>query len=203
MRLLELFCGTKSVSKAVGHRYTEVVSLDINRRAEPTIVANILTWDYTVYPPGYFHSIWASPPCNEYSLIRASIPNIPPNLLLADSIVNRTIEIINYFNPTLWLMENPQSGKMKDRPMMEGIPYVDCDYCRFSDWGYRKRTRFWGNIIAENVLCEGEGRCPNMVGNHHRTRVFPLLGQRVRLTMDEKHRIPPALITHLYDLLPI
>jgi hypothetical protein len=201
MRLLELFCGTKSVSKAVGNRFSEIISLDIDRKADPTIVADILTWDYTVYPPEYFHSIWASPPCNEYSLIRDSKPGCPPNLALADSIVNRTIEIINYFNPIRWYIENPQSGKMKDRPMMEGIPYVDCDYCRFSDWGYRKRTRFWGNVISENVLCDGEGRCPNMTGASHRTRIFPLLGQTIRrLTMEEKHRIPPTLIQHLFDL---
>lgn len=199
MRLLELFCGTKSVSKAIGHRYTEVVSLDVDRRADPTILADILTWDYTVFPPNHFHTIWASPPCNEYSAIRRSVPT-PPNLALADSIVQRTLEIIEYFNPDRWYIENPQTGMMKSRPFMEDVPYVDCDYCRFSDWGYRKRTRFWGNVVAENVLCEGEGRCPNMPGPHHRVNVFPALGQRKRLTLDERHRIPPALVLHLFDL---
>ena len=51
-RLLELFCGTKSVSKAIGHEFDEVISLDLDAAHEPTIRADILQWDYTVYPPG-------------------------------------------------------------------------------------------------------------------------------------------------------
>jgi len=122
MRLLELFCGTKSVSKAVGDRFTEVISLDLESKFNPTICINILEWDYKVYPKGYFHTIWASPPCQEFSCLNNARPEKIPNLALADALVQKAIEIIEYFNPERFFIENPQSGSLKDRPYMDGIP---------------------------------------------------------------------------------
>ena len=46
-KLLELFCGTKSVSKALGEQEFEVISLDIDPDFEPTICADFMDWDYT------------------------------------------------------------------------------------------------------------------------------------------------------------
>ena len=51
-RLLELFAGSHSVSKAFADLGWEIVSLDLAPQWEPTIVADILQWDYTVFPPG-------------------------------------------------------------------------------------------------------------------------------------------------------
>lgn len=53
-RLLELFSGTKSVSKAIGSRYTEIVSVDILEKFQPSVVSDILSWNYKIYPPGHF-----------------------------------------------------------------------------------------------------------------------------------------------------
>ena len=41
-------------------------------------------------------------------------------------------------------MENPQSGQLKHRDVVRGLPFLDTDYCQ---WGtlYRKWTRLWGN----------------------------------------------------------
>ena len=203
MRLLELFCGTKSVSKAVGHYFTEIVSLDIDPKAQPTICANILTWDYTIYPRDYFHTIWASPPCTEYSHIRFSRPEYPRNLPLADSIVLKVLEIIDYFNPIRWYIENPQTGLLKDREFMDGIPYYDVDYCQYSHWGYRKRTRIWTTVLDfKPKVCTLT--CPNRVGigKPHKTPIANTVMMRRMnsqgTTLNERHRIPPALLTALF-----
>ena len=66
-RLLELFCGTKSVGRAFAAAGWEVVSLDIVSKFEPTILCDIRSWDYTTFPPGHFDMVWASPVCTEYS----------------------------------------------------------------------------------------------------------------------------------------
>ena len=61
---LELFSGTKSVGKVAEQLGYEVVSLDLKHA---DINCNIIDWDYTTYPVGYFDLTWASPPCTKYS----------------------------------------------------------------------------------------------------------------------------------------
>ena len=133
MKLLELFSGTGSVGKAFSSQGWEVVSLDSDPKTEANIHEDILTWDFTTYPPGYFDAIWASPCCTHYSCARRGAKT-PRNLALADSLVLRSREVINYFNPRAWFIENPQTGLLKDRPFMEGIPFSDVDYCAYCDW---------------------------------------------------------------------
>jgi hypothetical protein len=70
-------------------------------------------------------------------------------LELADSIVRRTLEIIHELAPKAYLMENPQTGLLKTREVVEGIPFRDVTYCKYSDgqrWTYKKATRLWGNL---------------------------------------------------------
>ena len=95
MRLLELFCGTKSVGQAFESQGFEVVSLDKDPKFEPTICSDILQWDYKEYPPGYFDVIWASPECTQYSIARSKAKT-PSNLEYADRLVQRALEIIRY-----------------------------------------------------------------------------------------------------------
>ena len=57
--LLDLFSGTHSVGKVARELGYDVVSLDL---ADATICCDVLQWDYSVYPVGYFDVVWASPP---------------------------------------------------------------------------------------------------------------------------------------------
>jgi 23S rRNA G2069 N7-methylase RlmK/C1962 C5-methylase RlmI len=70
MRILELFSGTQSVSKAAKNMGCDVISLDMDFRTKPDIVADILHWDYKSYQPGQFDLIWASPPALSTALQR-------------------------------------------------------------------------------------------------------------------------------------
>lgn len=79
----------------------------------------------------------ASPPCTEYTI---ALTTRPRNLKLANRIVRRTLKILRHFRPRRWFLENPQTGYLKHQPMMRGIPFVDVDYCRFSNWGYRRQA---------------------------------------------------------------
>ena len=123
MRLLELFCGTKSIGRCFEEYGFEVVSLDRDPKFQPTICEDILTWDYTIYPPGYFQVVWSSPECTQYSIARSNAKT-PRDLEYADSLVQKALEIIHYFNPRAWFLENPASGLLKSRPFMHLIPCV-------------------------------------------------------------------------------
>ena len=115
MRIMrELFSGTRSVGKVASNMGWHVVSLDRDLAAD--IQTDIMDWNYLIYPPGYFQFIWASPPCTEYS--RAKTVGVR-KLEEADKIVERTWEIIDYFKPPLgYILENPQTGLLKDREIM-------------------------------------------------------------------------------------
>ena len=202
MKLLELFSGTGSVGKAFSSQGWEVVSLDSDPKTEANIHEDILTWDFTTYPPGYFDAIWASPCCTHYSCARRGAKT-PRNLALADSLVLRSREVINYFNPRVWFIENPQTGLLKDRPFMEGIPFSDVDYCAYCDWGYRKRTRLWNNVEFIGKMCPGRGCCPNMDGSKHKTTAQQgrNLGKEgmygTHFSQQNLHKIPPNLCLDL------
>ena len=87
MKLLELFSGTKSVGKVAEKLGYEVISLDLQ---DADINCDILDWDSTIYPVGYFDIIWASPPCTEYSKAKSrGVRNIEE----ANKIVMKTLEL--------------------------------------------------------------------------------------------------------------
>ena len=67
MKLLELFCGTKSVGKVAEKLDIDTVSLDILPKFNPDVCCNIMYFDYlkTAHPEGHFDFIWASLSCTE------------------------------------------------------------------------------------------------------------------------------------------
>ena len=70
MKCLELFSGTHSVGKCCKELGIDVLSIDIDGRADINI--SILDWDYKVYKKDEFDIIWASPPCSTFSHLQCS-----------------------------------------------------------------------------------------------------------------------------------
>ena len=202
MKLLELFSGSGSIGAVFSQRGWSVTSLDLDPKTEADIHENILTWDFATYPPGFFDVVWASPCCTQYSCARTSAAT-PRNLDLADSLVKRSLEIIDYFQPRVWFVENPTTGLLKTRPFMHGLPCVDLDYCCYCNWGYRKRTRLWTNSGFVGRLCGGPGVCPNIEGKRHRSTAQQGRNKTPTGLHGEIHstrapyRIPPALCEEL------
>ena len=205
MRILELFSGTGSVGQVFGEEGWEVISLDCDPRTTPTIVEDIRLWDHSVYPRGYVDMVWASPCCTHYSIARKRAKT-PRNLDWADSLVLRTLELIDYFSPSVWFIENPATGYLKTRSFMAGLPYADVDYCCFSNWGYRKRTRLWNNLGLVGRLCPGKGLCPNMDGIRHKSTAQQGKNESVAGDIygkhhprEQLHKIPPNLVNYIYQ----
>ena len=175
MNVLELFSGTHSVGKVCEQIGWSTVSVDMLLPADHQV--DIMSFDYMQYPKDHFGVIWASPPCTNYSHLKKCwfgrklkngvIYTKEQNALdqdEADKLVLKTLEIINYFQPEVWFLENPQTGNLKNRPIMEHLPFYDVDYCMYSDWGYKKRTRIWTNKKGWSAkLCDGSGACGNMI----------------------------------------
>ena len=116
MKLLELFSGTKSVGKVAETFGFDVVSLDLTHA---DINTDILNWDFNIYEPEHFDVIWASPPCTEYS---RALTTRTRNISSANQTVLKTLEIIEYLNPTYFVLENPPTGLLREQTFMYGIP---------------------------------------------------------------------------------
>ena len=184
---LELFSGTHSFGKITHKMGYEVYSLDRDLGAKCPLgedyesnnhfKEDIMTWNYKQFPSGYFDLITASPVCLWWSscrncwIGRKSKTIHPTDIItkkhLEDDInkygkpmVDKVREIIDYFKPKHYLIENPKTGKMKK--YITDLPYYDVDYCKYSNYGYKKSTRFWTNI--KNFIpkkCKRD--CENMI----------------------------------------
>ena len=196
MRLLELFSGTKSVSSAVGNQFDEIISVDIDAKSNPTICTDILQWDYKVYPVGHFDCIWASPPCCSFSKLQYSHKTIPQVLANIEKnglpILRRAEEIIAYFQPARYYIENPETGLMKN---YLDKPFYDVDYCRYSNWGYKKPTRIWTNVTNFSPLRCGYC-CVN--GYYHDGR-YRHNSSVCNSSLNQRYKIPEKLIQELFN----
>jgi site-specific DNA-cytosine methylase len=115
MKLLELFSGTGSVGKVAKALGWEVVSLDLKNA---DIQIDILDWDFESFPVGVFDFVWASPPCTEYS--RAKTTGVR-KIEEANKIVLKTIDIIKYLQPKYYVIENPQTGLLKEQTLEPSV----------------------------------------------------------------------------------
>lgn len=160
MKILELFSGTESFSKVAKARGHEVFTIDNCKKFNPDLWMDILHLDISMIPfkPDI---IWASPPCTEYSHAkRVGIRKIKE----ANKIVMKTIELIKQLEPEFWIIENPQTGLLKNQKLMVNLPFTDCSYCKYG-MPYRKQTRFWNNFNLKLKTCNKD--CKFMDGNKH------------------------------------
>ncbi len=165
MRLLELFAGTGSIGKVARILNIETVSLDRDMPAD--IQTDIMDWDYmSAYEPKHFDIIWASPPCTEYSIAKTIGTR---DIEGSNNVVQRTLDIIDYFKPRWYIIENPQTGLLKQQVIMSNRPYVDVDYCKYG-MQYRKRTRLWNNIDEwiPRPLCKRDCNSMDTTGKRHK-----------------------------------
>ena len=111
----------------------------------------------------------------------------------ADRLVEKTLEIVKFYDPPVWWIENPRLGKLKSREFMQNLPYIDVDYCQFSGWGCQKPTRIWCcESISKlpNKLCDGK-TCPNLQPNSR------LGGLNMQFSPLQRSRMPAKLVDYL------
>jgi hypothetical protein len=169
MNVLELFKGTGSVGKVCEGLGHNVVSVDINKKFNPTHLCDIMDLAKT-----------------------RGIRNIDD----ANKTVLKTLEIINYFDCDYWYIENPQTSLLKKQTFMETLPYIDCDYCMYGK-PYRKRTRIWTNKKIQLKLCNK--KCGSFINGRHIGSCGNGRSKYTNkpYTLEEKYSIPPDLIFSL------
>lgn len=166
--MLELFSGSKIMSKIFSEFGFETLTIDNNKDLNPDLCINILDLDSSNI--GKFDVIWASPPCTTFSVssiwahwtgvYKPKTEKCKNNIKL----VEKTLEIISVINPKYWFIENP-IGVLRKLDIMK--PYnkyrKKVTYCRYGE-NRMKPTDIWTN-------CPIKFRkpCSNNDGCHPRT----------------------------------
>lgn len=207
MKVLELFCGTKSISKAFQAAGHEVYTIDWEKSFEPSLVADIgkLTSDDVIKLCGGFPDvIWASPDCTSYSIAAISHHrrkeengNLAPVSDYAkecDEINTHLLELIKELNPKYWFIENPRGG-MRMMNFMQGLPRYTVTYCQYGDTRM-KPTDIWTNHPDPKFkpMCKNGDPCHDRAPRGSKTGT-----QGIKKSRD-RSRIPEKLCKHIVEI---
>ncbi len=148
--------------------------------------------------------IWASPVCQHYSRARTNAKT-PRDLVWADSLVQAVLDLAEELRCPC-MFENPESGLLKNRPIVQGIPYRIVDYCKYADnrmtHKARKRTAIWCIGVAwqpARGLCKKD--CGFCVGNRHieSAQQGPGRAGQRRHSLADLYAMPPLLCEEIAD----
>ena len=197
MKVLDLFCGTKSLEKPCLDLGYEYFGIDIDAQFVPNMTADIYKLSIANIP---FNPdvIWASPPCTHFSV--ASIgrnwnkDRTPKSEGARDAIelLEKTINLIFELNPKFYFIENPR-GMMRKMAIMESLPIRHTvTYCQYGD-KRMKPTDIWTN-------CENwhpRPACKNGDSCHVRAPRGSRTGTQGLQSAIERARVPYELLSEI------
>lgn len=207
-KVLELFAGTRSISKAFEARGHETFCIEwskdfdnINMYADiMTITAQDIIANF-----GKPDVIWASPDCTTFSIAAIShhrrknpeTGNLDPVSDYAkycDNVDKHVLELIEELQPRYWFIENPRGG-MRKMEWMRGLPRYTVTYCQYGD-NRMKPTDIWTNHPAPRFkpMCKNGDTCHEKAPRGSRTGTQGLRGSK------ERSIIPQALCRHIVDI---
>jgi len=170
LRILELFSGTESVSNAFRERGHECVTLDYNRKFNPTFCMDIRDFSVDMLDDKKIDVIWASPDCTTFSVLSvyhywyadSKFPKRRETLKGIENVMI-IIDLLKEIRPKAWFIENPRA-MMRNLPMLSGMDRKTVTYCSYGHYAM-KPTDIWTNCTAfvpkklcrnSNPLCHHE-----------------------------------------------
>lgn len=208
MKVLELFAGTRSISKAFEARGHKTYSVEWDKTFRCiNLYADVMTLTPSMIlenfgPPDV---IWASPDCTTYSIAAISHhrkkdlsgSNLSPVSKYAaycDKVNLHVHGLIMALSPTYWFIENPRGG-MRKMDFMSGLPRYTVTYCQYGDTRM-KPTDIWTNHPDPRFKppCHNGDLCHIRAPRGAKTGTQGLNGSV------ERSVIPNALCNHIVDI---
>lgn len=149
--ILSLFDYTGNWSRPYKENGYEVIQVDIQKGID------IMNWDYKQIPKDQVYGILAACPCTDFALSGAkhfAKKDNDGSTEKSKQLVYKTLEIVDYFNPKFWVIENPMSRIHKCCPELGQVKYKfnPCDFAGYLEYEkqdserYNKATWLWGNF---------------------------------------------------------
>lgn len=214
MKVLELFAGTRSISKAFEAKGHEVFSVEWNKEFENiNLYADIMTVtaEDILLKFGRPDVIWASPDCSTFSIAAIShhrrknpdtgnLDPISEYAKFCDAVDQYVLRLILALSPKYWFIENPRGG-MRKMTWMQGLPRYTVTYCQYEldkpvEQRRMKPTDIWTNHPDPQFkpMCKNGDPCHAAAPRGSRTGTQGLNGSR------EKSVIPAALCQHIVEI---
>ena len=206
LKVLELFAGTRSISKAFEGKGHETFTVEWDKKHEKiSLYADIskLTSKDIIDKFGYPDVIWASPDCTTYSIsgIRhhrkkkhdGTYERISKRAVFADETNKNMLKIIKELNPKYYFIENPR-GLLRKMDYMQEYPRYTVTYCQYGDFRM-KPTDIWTNHPNPKFkpMCKNGDPC------HEASPRGSNTGTQ-RLSKINRSRIPEDLCKHIVNI---
>lgn len=209
MIVLELFAGTRSISKAFEKRGYKTFSIEWNKDFENIDlyedINNVSAEDIINLCGGIPDIIWASPDCTTYSVAGIShhrkknpengnLEPISDYAKFCDKTNRHVLDLIKQLNPKLYFIENPRGG-LRKMNFMKDLPRYTVTYCQYGDTRM-KPTDIWTNHPNPNFkpMCKNGDNCHEKAPRGSRTGTQGLKGAK------ERSVIPEKLCEHIVDI---
>jgi hypothetical protein len=193
--IFDFFSGTGSATQAFADSGHKIIKVELGSKFEADERDILkLTADYLITNYGKPDFIWASPPCQKFSVASCSRywhPNGTPRdgqAAEALALVQHTINLIEQLNPTYgFLIENPR-GMLRKQKLMEKLERRTVTYCQYGDTRM-KPTDLWGTVLNWKPLtpCKNGMTCHESAPRGSRTGTQGIKGD------EDRSRVPYAL----------
>jgi len=207
MKVLELFAGTRSISKAFEKRGHETFTVEWDKSFENISwyedISKIKAEDI-LEKFGKPDVIWASPDCSTYSVAAIShhrererdgnLKPITEYARFCDETNQNVLKLIRDLDPKYFFIENPRGG-MRKMKWMQGIPRYTVTYCQYGETRM-KPTDIWTNHPDPGFKppCKNGDPCHEKAPRGSRTGTQGLNGSK------ERAKIPEELCEHIVDI---
>jgi len=150
--ILSLFDYTGNWSRPYRENGYEVIQIDIQHGTD------IMFWNYKAIPRERVFGILAAVPCTDFAISGArhfARKDADGSTKKSIALVYKTLEIIEYFNPVFWVVENPMSRIHKCVPELGAVKFKfnPCDFAGHMNTPeeqdenrYNKTTWLWGKF---------------------------------------------------------
>ena len=209
MIMLELFAGTRSISKAFEKRGYKTFSIEWNKDFENIDlyedINNVSVDDIIKLCGGVPDIIWASPDCTTYSIAGIShhrkknnetgnLDAISDYAKFCDRTNKHVLDLIKQLKPKLYFIENPRGG-LRKMDFMKKFPRYTITYCQYGD-NRMKPTDIWTNHPNPQFkpMCKNGDNCHEKAPRGSRTGTQGLKGAK------ERSVIPEKLCEHIVDI---
>lgn len=209
MKLLELFAGTRSISKAFEKRGHETYSIEWDKDFENISlyedVNNITSKDIIKLCGGIPDVIWASPDCSTYSIAAIShhrkkneetgnLDSVSDYAKFCDKTNKHVLDLIQELKPKYYFIENPRGG-LRKMDFMKGLYRYTVTYCQYGD-NRMKPTDIWTNHPNPQF----KKPCKNGDDCHEKAPRGSHTGTQGLKNSKERAVIPKALCDHIVDI---